>query len=362
MKNTGRDVFGLAEKLAQIELDASRADMGYAVSQSSLDVVQAYWGFLAAVRAAEIAAQAEQGSQQLQTEIAKLIAAGEVAAAEMEVVLASHAERRVARISADQAVQNARNVLARAAGLSTQGAVELPAPTDDFPEPAGATASDAQRWVEHALHSRADLAAVQQRNEGARQRLDAARLGLKPQLDLAVGARVLGVGEGSNPAQGLPGLTNNSHGAALNATLTYTVPVKNSAAAGILMQQAALLDQGLIRERDLGYTISTNIDGLAGALQRRREQLQAATEAVARYRKTLANEETKRRLGIATLIDVINLGDRMLSARLNENAQRLAYASDLARLRHEMGLLIVQPVAGADDFEVTQSSLSTLPP
>ena len=55
---------------------------------------------------------------------------------------------------------------------------------------------------------------------------------------------------------------------------------------------------------------------------------------------TLDNEQTKRRLGTATLIDVINVEDRLSNALLAYVQLRQGYANAIARLRYEIGAIV----------------------
>lgn len=361
LRNPGRDSLGAGERAARIEVEASRRDLHHSVAQATLNVASAYWNLLGAVRAAAIAAEAEQAAEQLTGEIRKLIAAGEVPAADLNVVLASLADKRVARSAADQAVHDARNVLARAIGLERAEALVLPPPDEPFPGPAAPAPEALAAWLADGLAARADLAAAALRNQAGRVLLEGSGRSLRPQLDVTVGLRWQGLAEGAGLGDVLNAPLRRSYGPVLSAALVYEFPVENSAARGLLTQRAASLDQGLIRERELRQSIGTNIDGLAAALARSAAQVSAAAEAVALYRTTLANEQTKRRLGSATLIDVISVGDRLLAARLNENAQRLAWTLAVARLRFETGRLVVAREAGDDAYDIPHAALTTLP-
>ena len=59
-----------------------------------------------------------------------------------------------------------------------------------------------------------------------------------------------------------------------------------------------------------------------------------------RYRVSVKNEETKRSLGSATLIDVLNIEDRLNNALIARLQYQQAYASALAQLLFEAGQLV----------------------
>ena len=62
--------------------------------------------------------------------------------------------------------------------------------------------------------------------------------------------------------------------------------------------------------------------------------------ATRRYAISVQNERTKRRLGLSTLIDVINLQDRLDSAQLALLSLRQEYATLLAQLEFDAGTLV----------------------
>lgn len=105
-------------------------------------------------------------------------------------MLASSSDRLRARISAEQALADARRNLALQIGLTPERLVDLPPPADDFPRYAGQPLqlnAPIGYLLDVALSRRADFAAAKQRERAARRRVDAARSGLKPQVDFSLG-------------------------------------------------------------------------------------------------------------------------------------------------------------------------------
>jgi outer membrane protein TolC len=72
------------------------------------------------------------------------------------------------------------------------------------------------------------------------------------------------------------------------------------------------------------------------------EQLKQADAAVKSYAVGLANERTKRRLGLSTLIDILSVEDRYNNALLSAVQARQAYASAIAQFRFEAGMLLTR--------------------
>jgi outer membrane protein TolC len=75
---------------------------------------------------------------------------------------------------------------------------------------------------------------------------------------------------------------------------------------------------------------------------------------VERYALSVKNERTKRRLGLSTLIDVINVQDRLDAAQLSQLQLRQEYAQLLAQLYFELGTLVLRAPGG---FEVDMPAL-----
>ena len=56
----------------------------------------------------------------------------------------------------------------------------------------------------------------------------------------------------------------------------------------------------------------------------------------------MENERTKRRLGLVTLIDVINIEDRLTEALSAEVQARQVYANAIAQLRFDLGTIVLE--------------------
>lgn len=78
-------------------------------------------------------------------------------------------------------------------------------------------------------------------------------------------------------------------------------------------------------------------------LARTGTQFSSAQAALGLYQEAVAQEIVKQRNGIATLIDVINVETRYVSAQINVLQLQLAYAQAVARLRYESGTLLPPP-------------------
>ena len=215
---------------------------------------------------------------------------------------------------------------------------------DAFPEYDGSPVEAVARideLMQRAMNVRSDLVALRRRREAAQVRLEAVRSNERPQLDLVLGATQNGLTEGASPAALGPAFGQN-YGPGYSANLVFQMPLGNNAALGVSRQQAALVESQRIRVDELGYSISNSIETAAYALLRATQTLKEADAAVKTYAVTLDNERTKRRLGTATLIDVLNIEDRYNNALLAAVQARQAYAGAIAQFRFESSSLLTR--------------------
>lgn len=319
------------ETAANQEWEASKQDLRFSISQNVLNTVTAYWSLLAARKNLDVANESEASVRRMVDETRKLIAADELPAADLNMLRASQLDKTTSRISAEQALLEARQRLGQAIGLPYPRIATLEA-TDGFPssvvEPNGLGGLQA-RLIELAMQRRPDVKAAQLRQDSARTLTGAAQSNLKPQLDLTVSVGYSGLAEGGSP---IAGLEQNRGGANIGASLSYQWPFDNNVARGRYRQQAAVYDQSSIRlasvARSIGIGVETTLTGLAHSAQ----QLRQSEEAVDLYRTSVENEKTKYKLGSSTMLDVLTISDRLLNARLSNIAYRLNYLNALVQL------------------------------
>jgi outer membrane protein len=357
LRNSGRAAVGAAQFAADAEYAAAQRDLVQTNAQTVLNTTLAYWSYLASLRRLSIAKASEQRAGIYVQETEKLIKADQMPRAEADLLLASRAEKQVARLQAEQSYVEARRALARSVGLSADQSIRLADPADEFPAFTGQALDDTAlppTLIEQALRQRADLEASRQRELAAQHRVTAASNGLKPQTDLSfsLGYRTLSEGRGPFDLSGLGTLAQT--GPVAGITLSHQWPYENSAARGGLMAQAAAYDSSTLRTRDLESSIANNVAVQIEALRRAATQLAAGEQSAQRYLITLRNEQTKRRLGLSTMIDLLNVQDRLDNALSQQVQLQSAYAAAIAQLRFEVGTLVRQD---GDVFDVRAEDL-----
>jgi outer membrane protein TolC len=344
-------------RAGEFERDATVEDLLQTSASVVLSTVQAYWELAARLRRLEILRESEQRAADLVGELKRLIAVDQVPAAELNLAVASEAEKRAARGAEEQALQQVWSALARLLGSGAGEVLAAGAGTDPLPEPseeAVRAMSAASADLDAALERRADLRAARLRERSAHELVLVSANGTRPQLDLLVNASTAGLAEGASAVQFGPALTERRVDPALSLALELRWPWRNDVAKGQLLSRSAAHDQATLRTRELERSIGPAVLTAEYSLRRTAERLRETESAVERYALSVKNERTKRRLGLSTLIDVINVQDRLDAAQLSQLQLRQEYAQLLAQLYFELGTLVLRAPGG---FEVDMPAL-----
>jgi outer membrane protein len=344
-RNRGRDAVAAQESSAQLAVDASLYDLSEAAAGLIANTVAAYWNYVAATRALQVFRGSEDRGRTLVGNVQALIAADRLARGEIHDVTANLADRVTSRISAEQQVIQARQTLGIAMGLGAEEIVQLPAPTDDFPNglgdrPPSVSSSSIRHYAELALTRRAGYLASRKRQDAAGVLAHAARNQLRPQIDLAVSAGYSGLKEGRRPDRLLVAPFTQAGGPDATATLRYTFPVQNSYSQGQLLQAASTYSQAGLKAFDLSRTIASDVTVAATSVGNAIDQWKNAHQAVVAYQAALDGEHDKLRLGVGSLIDLLTVEDRLTAALTSEVRAQLAYATWVIRFRFSTGTLI----------------------
>ena len=334
--NAAKAILAAAER----EAVAAGQEARYQLSVALRETAAAYWDYASRWRQLEISRLGEERTLGLLQELKKLIAADEVPAADLDLALANHAERGNARIAAEQALLEARQVLARGMGLAVEQQERLDQPVEAFPEAAAGVPPALDALRDRALARRQDWLALERRIAALRERLAAARDLARPVVDLSVNLSSNGLREGGGMAATTNPFAAPFAGPALMAQLQVQLPVGNRAALGGLEQVSAQLTEAEIRRQALRDDIGNAVEARLAEVRRAAEALAGSVQIVQLYARTLAHERTKRRLGTATLIDVLNVEDRYFRALLDDVQRRRNYAVALVRLGHEIDGLV----------------------
>ena len=363
-KGWGRDVVEAETRSARASLQSSRYSLQHAMASSIKEMVAAYWNYVAAEKKLTILQNIENRSRQAVADMRELIKADENPASDLGLLSANLSDKSFSRVAAQQDLLAARNGLGMVMGLTRIEEVDLSRPRDSFPEVIDISGVDKVNRAQFLLlvslakKMRTDLKALSSNEEALRVTLAAAHNDLKPQLDLVFSTGYNGLAEGDDWKKSLNSLSSRVPGLNYGVTLNYQFPYQNNIAKGQLAQIEAALAQARISTADLERNIVSQVEVVFTALQRSLEELQYSAEAVRVYQQVVADEKVKIRLGMATVIDLITMADKLEGALLAEVSSQQNYANTLLNLRYETGTLVFW---GDDGSSLSLKNLTTIP-
>ena len=122
--------------------------------------------------------------------------------------------------------------------------------------------------------------------------------------------------------------------------IQYEPLATNQAVRGRARRAAAAARAAVVAADDLVRRIEANVRAAMERLDNAVQETLAAREAVRLSERSVATEQEKFRLGLATLFDAILAEDSLTNARLRRTNARFRLAAALATLRFESATLL----------------------
>lgn len=341
--NRGRPVVAAEETAAGAEVESSLLDVQQTAAGLIANTAIAYWNVMAAKKQLAIAIGSEERGRRFHENIRALIDADRLPQNDLHNVAANLAERTGNRIAAAQTVVDRRRDLALAMGVDARAVAGLPDTVDVLPEsvravPAELDDARVQCHVDAALRARGDLRASQLRVQAARTRMTAARDLMRPRVDMKLSVGYAGMREGLGLNDYVTALLNGGHGMNAQFGLAYVARSRQFAAGRMLASQAAVRQAELL-QHDLDRAIRASIvQGLA-AVRTSVARLERAAAAVESFQQALEGHQEKLRLGVASIVELLTVEDRLTNALLKLVDAQLAYPEAIVRLRLATGTL-----------------------
>ena len=339
----------VGEITAGLEADATSWDARQTASTAVLQVVDAYWAYLAARRRRDVSVASEARAASILDDTRALVKADERPLADLVQLRGNVATQAAARIAADQAVVESWQQLALLLALPPDVVANPPTPSTDFPAWSAGDGGDSvsvagavsRALVPQALRARDDVTAASTRAEEAQRTALALASAFRPQIDLSTQLGYTGLEPGQGFGHVVGPLYRNT--SPLNATvlLSYHLPLANDDARGRALQADASLDQARLAQREVTRRAAMGVVVAAEALRRARLGLAEFQRSTALAQQTVTNERRKFQLGTSTVLDLIYAEDALTNALLSEAGGRQQYATAIVRLRYETGTLVV---------------------
>ena len=343
LRDRGGVVTGASERAADHAYGASVFETRHVTAQAIVSAAVAYWDYLSAIKRQAVLAESEARAARLADDTRRLVEAGERAMADLTQVQANFAAKRVSRISAEQAVVDARVNLGLQMGIGPTETAALPLASTEFPavvDEEGLAMIGTSQLVDEALARRPDLLATQKSIEAANLLLAAARDNLKPRVDLIGSAGYEGLQVGDGLTSLLAPIYRNVPGPDASVQVRYQWAASNAGARGRLLQSASNYDQERLAQTELRRQISTGVYRASEAIGRAAAGVRASHEAVTLYEAVVRSEQRKFQLGVSTLFDTIQATDGLTVVMLSEIASAREYAASVAMLRFQTASLL----------------------
>ncbi len=335
----GRGTVGAASGLRAAERARAAAEHNAAHTAQAqvFDTIVAYYRFVAANRNLARLQESVARAQKLFEETRLLVEAEHRTRADLRQVEASLQNQTSGLLAAEDDLMQARYELALAMGLDGRDVPQWE-PADDFPA-AHVPQLGFDLAVDQALHARRDLRAADETLASTSALLAGAERNALPELDLGVSVGYAGALDSDGVGPFFAAAGRNVPGVNAGASLTLQLPINNDAARATRDLRRADQQSAQIQRADLDRQVRTGVLSALSDVRLSAAALAAAERAVGLLTQAVTDERDKLHEGLSTIIDVVLTEERLTQAELARTAQRLRYATALARLQFESGAL-----------------------
>ncbi|MGZ5624822.1 MAG: TolC family protein, partial [Methylobacter sp.] len=353
LKGATEESAGAAEKAAILQYQAAQNDLSFLVSSIVLNAVNAYWDYKVAKETLEINRISEKRVQEWTDKAEQLFILKDPAhadqmrakyRAEIDAVLAYLSNKHLSVISSTQLMEQAKIALSVAMGTPYKDFGLVTVSTEQFPkfEPAKLSAQQLNKnWVAQAMEHRADLKAINLRQEANNVLVKKYTRDLMPQLDVSLNAGYQGLSEGASASTFGDAVYRNVPGPNLGGQLSFAYPLENNVQEGLLARQKALTRSTEVGMGQLERTISALVDVDVSLLTRRMTEKDMAEKAVAFYQPAV-NELAERAMHNAPMmLNLLEYEDRLVGAKVSRLQVESALAKLIAEVRFQTGTLVV---------------------
>jgi len=318
---------------AQRLLDAAAATVNSVAQRTVFNVVQTYYGVVAA-DAELVAAKTNETAYARSLEVARHRREGGVATL-ADVLQAETAFDQVvlARVQADAAVQSARGTLAVAIGSAADQRLTLAA--EPVPADVPALAARMEDLMAEATRQRPDLAAARARRDAAIADVAVARAAGRPSIS---------VGAARNYSE-IPGFPNQNYNA---LALTVTVPLFTgfNSTYGVHEAQAALQAREANAEQ-IRLAVSLDVWNGYYALDSAGQQLKATAALINSAEENEQVAQGRYESGVGTIVDVLTAEAAAVLARQQRIAAERGWQVARAQFALALGRLTgAEPLPG----------------
>jgi outer membrane protein TolC len=336
-------------QVTKINRDISDVQLRATITNTLSNVRNAYWDYVFAVQAVEVAQQSLDLANKLVQDNQTRVEVGTMAPIDVVQAQSEAATRRQNLVNAQSVMRTTELALKRliVAGAQDPNWNAQLNPTDrpDFhPE-----AIDVESAVRRALSERTDLAIAKKNIESNDVTLKFLQDQMKPQADLQATYGLVGLGgsqlltEGTGVNRIVTGSIPGGYNDALTSLFRggfprWTVSMNFSYPLGLSSQEASVararvqMNQVQAQIKQIELQVATDVTNAAINVQNNGEAVQAAQAARELAEKKLEAEQSKFEVGMSTNYFVVQAQRDLADARNSELRQVLNYRKSLVEL------------------------------
>lgn len=335
LEGRGYDLATTGWRIARRNLHISWIDFRLQIESVLLEVERAYWDLIRARRDLTVRRKSVEAARSLLEQVQAKVDVDTAAEAELVQARSGLAQREIALIEAERAVDLQDRLLKN---LIVADLVAARAPF----EPVDAAllqplVPDFQRVLRDALANRPELDQADMRTANAEDQLNQTRNERLPQLDI----------EGSYGINGLGGsfgesLRNGSDAEdnVWNVGLVYRKPWPDRSNRGALQQQESTLRQAHLQAEKSLRQIVLEVGEVHDRLRTSADQIQASQVASDYAGLALENEKTRFNVQKSTVYDLLLRETDLLQAELTRYQAEAEYRKNEAHLAKVRGTLL----------------------
>ncbi|MBU1172314.1 MAG: TolC family protein [Proteobacteria bacterium] len=319
----------------KIAIESNKAIINNYFFQASTSVYQTalnYWAYLAAYERLLIYKDNEKNTRKMLSDFEKLVANGERPKADANQIKANLAVKLGQVVSGEKDLMTMGCELAKSMGMPYDG-TNLPRPKSLWAHVQDPDTLEVDDFVQRAFEHRYDIKSLESVIRSTELMLESSKRIMKPDLNFYVKANYSDKG---------PHVSEDviDNAKTYTAGVVFSTPLGNSSAKSDLAQKEIALRQRALNlanaKRKASYDVASSINELTQNLK----AYAFSIETVTLYKESLDVEEKKLKLGMSTVLDVINTRENYQNALVAkiENMRQVAVA--LAGVLYDAGDII----------------------
>lgn len=322
--------------------EASQALYEHEIAFQIFTTITAFWNCIASKETLKILSQSEARAIELEQTVNKLSNANLFSPAYIDQAKSNSSSKKTQRINEQLNLYKARQTLGVAMGLQAMELINPPLAEGHFPDiktPRNIHEDKYSDYIDLALENRKDYLALQKSRDASYILREAARLDLRPRVDLNLNFGYQGIDSGKRP---YTQFVKENNGMSIFGSITLDLPFENNVFKGRLQENTALTEQATILQLQASQIIASDVMVALTEVENSHMALLNSLEGEDAARSAVDKEYQRFTFGDASLLDVIKLEDDYILTQLNTIQAILNHMVAIARFRFTTGKLMTE--------------------